>query len=542
MRNLTQIRIFIFTILGIICGFQCYLIISNYTKYPKAVQVYDVPFKTLFDVLPGFTICNNNRVSLKKLLDKFPKLRKLVESKLGTVLSKRHLINTNKELDQFRDKLGVLYAELNVDTQMYLDNATMSELLDISADSVEFIPWIECSPSWLNVTINCNFLSKIESVQDRHCTSLFTFNSLKFDQRYNNAIFNHTSTLNANRSSASRPFELREAVRMLIDFAPSDYGDLKRQIGSRVIFHQNSYVPSQASFDFFVTRGFEYSFNIKRQDTYLTNSDYECINYQEENINQVYDLAQDTPKRLRVVFTKNTCYQNCIASQVAQRMNCWPPFVPYFKNDTFDPNGKLKPCSWFTAFMPTTIFNQIVYASMRRNNISLPKANDTQQLRQDARDAREFKKIKAACNDGCKLSCKITRYKIIVSKTAWPSQIKLDLGDASSNEKLLRHCCALISIKYAHFIYETQEYFFKYNLIDTIGNIGGLLAVWLGLSIVSLVKALERMAEFLVNDRRRRREIGKIWPTNRSSLSSSDRDFLSLNSTANISDASTRTL
>lgn len=60
MKFRAVLKVFFFSLFVIICFSQCYTIMKNYLKYPTVIDTYDVS-PSLITILPGVTICNNNR-------------------------------------------------------------------------------------------------------------------------------------------------------------------------------------------------------------------------------------------------------------------------------------------------------------------------------------------------------------------------------------------------------------------------------------------------------------------------------------------------
>lgn len=506
-------RLIAFSLFAIICFGQCYIILTNYFDYPRAVQTNEIGFNSILDALPGFTICNNNRLSFKKLLamDKSATFKQY-----KYLLERQARVSNENDLFEFRKELRNIYTTLNFDTQDYINNLSMNDLIESAPISDEFISKVQCMPAWVNSSLSCDLISRIQTIQDRHCTTLFSLNSIIHDTQstlnFKNqseemmAFSKFETTNNTNKDDSSLNmfgpiFNYRDTLRFLINFEPSDYADLKRQIGARIHIHDSALIPSQMNVAFFVTRGFEYTIDLRRLDTILFNH-LNCHDYlHEDNFKSILEYKDDKPKRLRVVISRTTCEQNCIASRVASKMNCWPPFVPYIKNDIYDPFANKTKCKWYINFETTLILNSIKYSSKIRanptQNFTIPEPlNETYRILYN-----EVRKIKLFCMHECKIPCKIIKYDHILHKVKWPSDIKLHFSkndDKSTKDNYikLRHCCAIINVRFPRFTFELQQYSFKYNLVDTIGNIGGLLAVWLGVSILSLARAVERLLEF----------------------------------------------
>lgn len=438
-----------------------------------------------------------------------------------------------KEFNDFRDGVAKIFAKLNYSPQEEMDNATMNDLFEMKPGTENYIKWVGCARSWAN-SVECAMLSQIDSVQDRRCTTILHKGAMLYDKTNSPHLFN-ASAVSESRYSY---FNAKEVVKMLVDFQPDDYADLKRQIGSRIIFHDNKYVASSMDPDFFVTRGFRYDFNIDREDLVLPETSKErpnCVKYEENNIDQ---FKSKINPREPLYF--ETCFQNCIVRNIIHRSNCWPTTMPYYRNDTYDPGLDLKSCTWFREPPYFAIYRELLRVERLREqeanelrrqtdiNVSetstpssttsikpptSPETNDSSTTKTEdaiislfgtnssAKNQEEMKaymKIRRECWSKCSFSCTLTRYSVTVTRQSWPSDVGM-LFDQSGRDKRLRHCCALITIKYSHFHYSVNEFMAKYNLADTLGNVGGLLAVWLNLSMVSVYHAVQKLVDFLNN-------------------------------------------
>lgn len=60
MNTRLIIKIFFFSLFAAICFVQVYMIMESYLEKPYVIDMYDVS-PDLVTILPGVTICNNNR-------------------------------------------------------------------------------------------------------------------------------------------------------------------------------------------------------------------------------------------------------------------------------------------------------------------------------------------------------------------------------------------------------------------------------------------------------------------------------------------------
>ena len=60
MNYKVALRVAFFVAFTIICFAQCYSILKTFLSYPRIINIYDES-PSLITILPGLTICNNNR-------------------------------------------------------------------------------------------------------------------------------------------------------------------------------------------------------------------------------------------------------------------------------------------------------------------------------------------------------------------------------------------------------------------------------------------------------------------------------------------------
>lgn len=489
MNTRTALKIFFFSLFAIICFTQVYMIMRSFLENPQVIDMYDLS-PDLVKILPGVTICNNNRLSLKKLVVRNQTIRQAMKEKFPAYVEKQAPV-TSKEFTIFRDGVAKIFDRLKYSPQDEMDEATMNDLFALKPDSKPYLTWLGCARTYSN-SIDCEHLSQIDSVQDRRCVTILHKGAMNYDRNNKPELFN-SSRVSSERHSY---FNAKEVVKMIVNFEPEDYADLKRQIGSRIIFHGNNYVASSSDPDFFVARGYKYDFNIDREDLIIQET--ACTNYEKNNI-ETFQQRID-PRR---PLYGDTCFQNCVVRNIIHRSNCWPTTMPYYRNDSYDPELNLKSCGWFREPPYFSIYRELLRVEklkedMKNNNFTSetpPTTTESGSILGSSiskEEMRAYMKVRKHCWSQCASSCTLTKYSVTVTRTVWPSDVGL-LFDESGRNQVLRHCCALISIKYSHFHYNVHEFTPKYNIVDTLGNVGGLLAVWLNLSIISVYHAIQKL-------------------------------------------------
>lgn len=431
------------------------------------------------------------RLSLKKLVQRNATIKRAIEDRFNGWSEDMPSLVNKHEFNNFRDGIALLFDRLNYNPQDELDDSTMDRMYVIKPDPVPFIQSVDCARNWAD-SIECGNLTRIDSIRSRTCSTILHRGSMLYDVVNHPELFNNTH----NHLDAHSYFDAKEVIKMVINFEPEDYADLKRQIGARIIFHDNNFVAGSGNLDFFITRGFRYDFNIDRKDTRLLDKPYgECLDYDKFNLHKYRDRIEP-----RVPLSGNTCFQNCVVRNIIHRSNCWAPTMPYYRNDSLDPEKKYKPCNWYKGSHHVSIFDELLRVEEYKRNLHRKLTGQGARSNHSSRrlfdeHMKIYRRARRFCWSQCALGCKITEYSVTFTRSAWPSDVKI-LFDKTGKELIKRHCCALLAIKFTHFHYNVHEFMPKYNLANVVGDLGGLLAFWLGLSIVSLYQGIQKLIEF----------------------------------------------
>ncbi|CAF1100393.1 unnamed protein product [Brachionus calyciflorus] len=113
---------------------------------------------------------------------------------------------------------------------------------------------------------------------------------------------------------------------------------------------------------------------------------------------------------------------------------------------------------------------------------------------------------KEMCSKHCPLECEITEYDFTSSFSEYPSKIQakaisklLSRKNSSYNYTIeeINNNSLLVHIYYSQLKYETIEETRKMELVDLISNIGGILGLFIGISILSFAELIELCIEIL---------------------------------------------
>lgn len=442
---------------------------------------------------------NVQRLSLRKLLKRHPKINQALDRRFPWPTRQRDYLVANKTFNQYRETVNEILRATNLSHNNEVEGLTINERYNYLPDSEIFISVFRCAKSH-DKSIACSLLSRIDSIQDRRCVTLLHQAALNHDQLNRPDLFEmkQDSQIETNQFY----FASHDVIKLLIDFEPEDYGDTKRQIGARLAIHPSDYVASANDCEFYVGPGNRYDITLRREDIIATKG---CYQYDGRNYSD--QLKESINPRL--VLSAESCIQNCIVRRVIHWTKCWPTTMPYFRNDSFDPDLSLEPCGWYReaqyfllhSWKPeqegegnlTNILSGFG-AKLNEYNLTTQKLPIASQF---STEMQIYRNIQRLCVSKCPQPCNSNEYSISLSKSVWPTDIKVRLDKSGRGwQTILRHCCALVNIKFINFHYSKLIFKPKYTFSDVVGNLGALLAVWLGLSMVSVYHAIQKFVDF----------------------------------------------
>lgn len=387
---------FILTI-STLCIQQCHLQINEYLEYETRVQVSHTFPTSILWLIPGVTICNNNRVRMEKLTKETfvleERLRRLMIDK-SAALSEKKRVETIAKIKEVVDE--------SVNITSLLNDSPVPKLLELSR--TDMIKDINCNNLW-GKQFNCENFRIIESFQGGPCYTMFYQGAILEALAFGHAFDFNTSLLPSGRKKVDA-FATNEIVEILVDFEPFEHADFHYDTGGKVVIHSTGHVGSVRDMAHAIVPGNSYDFIIRRQMSKRLPPPYTsmCHDYKSQNS---YQFTEKEGSRPSVELDKTTCVRNCILRQTTKTCNCWPIEIPFYLGDDIVENSKMyKLCEWGTE-------------ELQRNH--------TSKLHLDC-----FKKYHAGCVSKCPSGCRTENYQVHVMSKRWPPKEAFFL---SKNEK-----------------------------------------------------------------------------------------------------------
>ncbi|CAF0974835.1 unnamed protein product [Brachionus calyciflorus] len=194
----------------------------------------------------------------------------------------------------------------------------------------------------------------------------------------------------------------------------------------------------------------------------------ECIN--DHSNFKSSDIYQATLNESEI-YSQDICYRVCYQAFLISKCKCADPNRPFFK--------PVESCwSWEQFGCVYEVFNEFFFIF----------------------------DIKEKCSNHCPLECEKTEYDYSLSFTNFPTDLQakaihksLLKRNSSKNYTLdeIKKNSLQINIYYDQLMYETIEETSKMELVDLISNIGGLLGLFIGISILSFAELIEIFIEIL---------------------------------------------
>lgn len=134
------------------------------------------------------------------------------------------------------------------------------------------------------------------------------------------------------RLGGEREFVPLELVKLVLDFGPQNYTDLRKDPGGEIMFHDNRTIPLEASLSYRLKPGKSYMFLLKKSTTSSLPPPYEtnCTDYYGMNWAK-YQKGEATLTSVNKSFplSRTHCLEQCVLRKVIPISSCWPKQIPF---------------------------------------------------------------------------------------------------------------------------------------------------------------------------------------------------------------------
>uniref|UniRef100_A0A6G1S798 Amiloride-sensitive cation channel 2, neuronal n=1 Tax=Aceria tosichella TaxID=561515 RepID=A0A6G1S798_9ACAR len=440
-----------------LCLLQCYSQIKEYLEFKTRIQLTHALPKNTVLLLPGVTICNNNRLRLDKLAEEIPSIKDDVAKVLnGTMVA---TLTDRRRIGLLRSIKRAVDDEANI-TKILIESP-IRKLMEMSRSSM--IKDINCNTAW-GEQINCENLRIVESFQGSPCYTAFYLGSLLEAMSTGKAFDFKSSLINGTRKLNS--FESHEIGEIIIDFDPLQHGDTHQDIGGKLSIHSTAHVGSIKDVAYTILPGYRYEIIIERSMSKRLPPPYDtkCYDYKRKNSPKFFG---DQLPGASVELDKTTCTRNCITRLTTEACDCWPIEVPWYPGDK---GGSRKLCAWGFDEVNTLNFSSANYVNC-------------------------YRKFHAECRTKCRPGCRTEDYSVQIIRNPWPGRDRfLVAANTKEAQELsrLRGCCSLISIKYSDLIERRNIMIPNLTLAQLVSNIGGIVSALVGVSSLTIYRYITR--------------------------------------------------
>lgn len=441
----------------VLCIQQCYTQVSEYLEFRTRFQVsHTFPGSSTW-LLPGVTLCNNNRLRLEKLIGNSVEFKERIEK---IVEDDPTMLSEAKRLEWLIAVKAAMDATLNFTA--LVEESSLEKLLELS--KANLIRDVNCALLW-GEKMNCENFRLIESYQSAYCQTVFFIGSI-YEAMANGKAYDFNTSLIGGKRKLT-PFDSFEIADILVDFEPMQQADYKRSIGGHVILHSTAHVGLIRDVAHPIRVGHKYEIMIQRTMTKRLPSPYKsnCTDYK-QNAYKFY-MGEAYPS---LELDRTNCLRNCILKKAVATCKCWPVEVPYYPGDPLiNGSGSYKLCDW---------------------------ARERSHSEQSALlYLKCYKQFTPECQKQCRASCRTEDFKVRSVSSSWPAREKFLLANNEIERRELRRlkgCCALISIKYLQFQEQRNIMYPNMTMAQLVSNLGGIVSALVGVSAITMYRYMTR--------------------------------------------------
>ncbi|KAI1303569.1 hypothetical protein HDE_02112 [Halotydeus destructor] len=447
------------------CG-QCVSILSMYYAYPTTVFVYMETMDNL--ETPGVTICNNNRLALSKLMA----FNDTFANQWNLIADMRRRGQNNSGLDL---RLQTLIDET---TRDMMTSLSVKSFLSIGHYHEDFIldDDFRCASDNANATVTpCRtFANVITTAQNSgNCFTMFHHAYKKLSNMA--SIKSGYSAAPVAVRGTTHVFRPNEMLRMKLNFTRDEYTTLDYPVSGSVVIHDTNMAPTIRFKSIQLLPGHFYELFITKTTSDLLPAPYltDCMNYVHKYRGH-YDMFSSDEESDDMVYkyplSKEDCIIGCMGLNTVRRCKCYPPELPFVLAKRSE--DKIRWCDW----------------------------DSTDDLESAPRDNLTkfdfcFSSHEEFCNQYCKLDCRVDRYQIIKESREWPSAELI--AHSHGKERMLedKACCAIVSVRFWSTEHTIYKYKAKFEPIELMSYLSGLVSMWLGFSALAFFNVLEQIFE-----------------------------------------------
>ena len=488
------------------CSNQCWHLWADFFEYPSYFST-QTGIQKEYSV-PGVTVCSSIGVT-RLTIEKFARTTSSNDSNQDNSVDSTILSDESDE-----------ESSSNYWYNKYITNTPMDQVL---ADSLQYdqliVPeWMSCSAdTYFGEACNNSKASCIHSFQAKYsCFTLFHYSVLSEAQ---------VATLSMPIGIKGSPY-LIGAYEVASDplFQPIRYGEMMRFVintssslsvfdntsaTARISVIENNRIRTSRT-NAFIVRSNEFAIIYLQLKLFnLLPPPYEsmCYDYEKNHGGKRKHPLFEVPR------SRRDCAKACIAKLLIDNCKCWPPEIPFVSVDELPETDRLKYnvplCDWVRRSREdsSSTSNRSTVSRRPANTSHLDSDIETEMTKK-ARSAFKkcYRDIEKKCAPLCPKNCQFKEYDENVQIFSWPYQKAINYSIFSNYLKNFTSCCSLISIRYSTPMFSKYFMESKFELVEIVTYMGGLVSLWLGFTVISAYSFLDDMTSKICRKSRDKRK------------------------------------
>jgi hypothetical protein len=316
----------------------------------------------------------------------------------------------------------------------------------------------------------------------------------------NNKIIPNDETPEDSSSSEDETMQPLEIIRFMINFTQSESVKLDKPAVGSVSVHDPDEIRLGRLDSYDLVPGNFYEIFIEEQEAHLLPYPYDTDCYPYLELNQHYYENNDESLPPHPLFSKplssSDCKYGCLGLETVKRCGCWSPEIPFVNSLSYEPvdpliiNSSLTFCDW-----------------VKRGEKWIDKS-----LPEKTRAMIEFyycfssEDTVSKCASQCKRECIKSRIKSSYQSRLWPSdeRIKYATMKQAVILKEYRNCCSIVSIRMSSNEISIFTYSAKYEAVEFISYIGGIVSLWMGFTFIGIFDCFKVAVQFLCRKKKQK--------------------------------------
>lgn len=133
------------------------------------------------------------------------------------------------------------------------------------------------------------------------------------------------------RIGKEKDFVPLELIKVVLDFGPENYTDLRKEPGGEIMFHDNRTIPLESSLSYRLEPGKEYMFLLKKSTTLSLPPPFttRCTDYYGSNWIRYQRKEAMLTDDDSLPLSRTHCIEQCILRKTLFQSRCWPKQIPF---------------------------------------------------------------------------------------------------------------------------------------------------------------------------------------------------------------------